>query len=444
LKIIKRLVERIGVVYLWVIGATLLGKLLGLVREGVIAYKFGTSHNFDIYLVASIVPVMIASLFMYALPHVVIPRMETKRKGSRSVSFRTFSLDFFWSFTFLNIIISFLYLILSPILCQFLFPTVSSIEMKEAVLLSRIFCLYILFAVQFSIIKTFYSSNNEFILPEYVQLITHICVIGAVFILADKINTFALLLGLIIGTIVQVLILLANLFKRKILKFFRFGIRKYSGLATSALIIILIEFLGQTYSFIDRSFFERLPKGFIGGLYYAGIISNLPIAIFAMTLGSIAFPKISQHIQNKNYTELKRLLLSIIGKLLIIAIPITLVLYFFSDLVVKIILQRGAFDADATKITSEMLKLLSIGLPFVMIHTILAKIIFALKKEIWFLFFTIAGVVIKFILTYWFVSIKWFYGVALSTSIVFILTVLILSIFEITLLRRRYLMQEYL
>jgi len=429
MRFFKYLIDKVGSVYILLIIATLLGKFLGLGREAVIAYRFGASHVFDVYLVVSVVPAMIASLFIYAIPHIIIPRIGTINDENRINKIKEYNSYFFWSFTILNIVISLVYFLLSPFISKLLLPNIGSVDLVDAIYMSRIFSVYILFAIQFSLFKTFYSSNRKFILPAYTQLITHISVISTVYLFANKLSTFSLLVGLVIGVILQVLVLIVNLNKLKILKYFKFEVMKYKGLTTSIIIIIFIEFLGQTYSFINRSFFDSLPNGYIGAIHYAGIINNLPIAIFAMTLGSIVFPTISEYIKEKKIIELKRLVLITITKLLIIVIPIALILFFFSDVVVRILLQRGAFGEQATVLTASMLMYLAVGLPFVMIHTVLAKIMFAMKKEMCFLYITLFGVAIKYFFTLWFVKIQWFYGIAFSTSLVYVFTVVLLLVF---------------
>jgi len=55
------------------VSATVLSKLIGFIREVVIAAHFGTSSDYDIYLVAVTLPMVVYTVTRYTLPNIFIP-----------------------------------------------------------------------------------------------------------------------------------------------------------------------------------------------------------------------------------------------------------------------------------------------------------------------------------------------------------------------------------
>ena len=61
--------------------ATFFSKLFGFIREMLIASKIGVSIEFDVLLSVFVIPNMIITLLLYALPHIVIPRLNLKESS---------------------------------------------------------------------------------------------------------------------------------------------------------------------------------------------------------------------------------------------------------------------------------------------------------------------------------------------------------------------------
>lgn len=59
--------------------ATICSKMIGFLREVISAQKFGLSDDFDIYLSVFVIPSLITSLLLYAVPNIVIPKLELNR-----------------------------------------------------------------------------------------------------------------------------------------------------------------------------------------------------------------------------------------------------------------------------------------------------------------------------------------------------------------------------
>lgn len=414
--------------YFILIFVTVFSKILGFGRESVIAYKFGVSSDFDVFLVIFVVPNMVASLFVYAIPHIIMPKLALNERLSDSAKYyQDFASYFLWPLTLFAGIVCLIYFILIPGIISLLLKDINGSNLYHAIIMARFLTVYIFFSLLFSILKTLYDAEKKFVLPAFATFSIHFFVILSVLFLANTINVFSLIIGLILGSIVQVLVILISLKRTDLLKYFSFKLRKFDGLTASVILIVLIEFLGQTYTFIDRSFFASIPSGYISALNYAGLLYNLPVAIFAMTLGVVVFPNLNEAVISNNGL-FNRIFYSSVKKVLLISIPTMLFFIFFNVFIIKILFQRGQFDTSATDITASMLKYYAFGLPFIMIHVILVKVFLSLKKEFQLLMVSLFGVLVKYLSLLFFVNIKWYQGLAFSTPLVYFFSVVTLVV----------------
>ncbi|WP_136482677.1 lipid II flippase MurJ [Cognatitamlana onchidii] len=405
--------------------ATLSSKAIGFLRELVIASRFGVSQEFDILLTVFVVPNMIISLLLYAIPHIVIPRLDLGQK-SEAKFYTLFAKQFFWPYIIFLLIIVIIY----NLLFQLYIKLTPSIQFENHIQLASnltiLFAFFTFFSSTYNIFKAVYNAKERFTLPAFTPLLIHICVILSVLFFYQEYGVLSFAYGLVLGSVLQIFVFVFDLVKRNIFKYFRFSLQPNKLHVGSYVIILLIEFLGQSYALIDRSFIADLPEGHISSMYYAGILNNLPVTIIGLTLGTVFFPKISLYAQNRNFLVLKSFLKKGLVFSFLVGFPFSIVFYFYGEDIITLMFERGAFSNNASFVTSKYLQVLSIGLPFIFFHILLAKACFALHKERILFLSTFLAIVVKIVLSVLFMSKSYFWGLSLATSISFMLNVIII------------------
>ncbi|WP_040879668.1 lipid II flippase MurJ [Galbibacter orientalis] len=390
-----------------------------------IASKIGVSLEFDVLLSVFVIPNMIVTLLLYALPHIVIPRLNLN-EDSDYIFYKDFVKRFFWPYAILVVIIIILYNICFLIYINY-FASKEFIDYKSLVYkINFIFSFYILFSAFYNILKAVYNARNCFALPAFLPLLIHASVIAVIYVFYEDYGIYTFAYGLLIGSIFQIVLFAVDLKKKSLLKLFSFNVEYQRMFFSSYAVILLIEFLGQSYTLIDRSFISSLPMGHVSAMYYAGILNNLPITFLGLTLGTILFPKISLFVQEKKFTYLRNVIQKSLLFSFIIGLFFTFAFYIWGKEIIILVLERGVFTNEATRITYLYLFALSFGIPFVFVHIILAKLCFALHLEKMLLFSTVIAVILKLFLSKYFVSKGYYYGLTLSTSISFALNVIII------------------
>jgi len=100
-----------------------------------------------------------------------------------------------------------------------------------------------------------------------------------------------------------------------------------------------------------------------------------------------------------------------------------IVILFGSDHIVRILYERGKFDANATAITASALRYFSIGLLARIFHIILMRIYYALEFRRILLWAALSSIVIKLVISITLVNSYAINGLAFATSLTFIIIV---------------------
>ncbi|MDF2606149.1 MAG: murJ 2 [Bacillales bacterium] len=125
---------------------------------------------------------------------------------------------------------------------------------------------------------------------------------------------------------------------------------------------ILILLFTQSALFVERLYASSLETGTVAALTYAYRLSQFPIWVFIAAVNTFILPTISLHLETRNFnalkTDLKKAFTFVIG----VSGIISLILFFFSEPLLQLLLARGAFTSDSVKLTSLILKSYSLSI----------------------------------------------------------------------------------
>jgi O-antigen/teichoic acid export membrane protein len=103
----------------------------------------------------------------------------------------------------------------------------------------------------------------------------------------------------------------------------------------------------QISTLTDNVFASWLQEGSISALNYAKKVVELPVLVFPYALSIVVFPFFSELHIEKDLRRLRHLLRETLKWIAIVFIPLSVLLFFFSDPVTQLVFQRGAFDGSA-------------------------------------------------------------------------------------------------
>lgn len=398
----------------------LMSKGLGFFREIIFASLFGLSSDFDIYLVAAVLPLTINTIILYIAQNYLIPAYN-KNKEIQPGSDNEFIKSNFFIFSSMGIILSIILYAFSEDIISLYLNGQSTNSITTAVNIFRLFLISIPINCAISVLIAYQQTIFEFRYPAYSQLLLNALFIFLILIFAKKLSIFAIPLAYDAGIIFQLIYLLKKSgLKLKFIKpYFRF--RNYRRYIPGAfLIIILIESIGQLYVISDRYFYNYIPTGGIAALNYAQTVFLLPLSVLSIAISTAIFPRFAQHLRSNSSSELESVFNESIRINVAIFIPVTILFFFYGDVILKLFFQRGKFTGSDTMVTYSALIFFSISTVFYATYNVMNKLIYSMGLIKKLLYLTITGICLKILLNFLLVGSLKQNGLALSTSISYV------------------------
>lgn len=423
----KRFTSTIAGASILIALVSIISKGLGFLREVIFANSFGLGSDFDIYLVSSVIPVTLTTIISYIAQNYYIPLFaEAKKTNNTLVFFNRNLIIFFTGSIILSIL---LYFFSDYLICIYLKSNVFAIK-NTAKVIFRLFLICIPFTALNSFYISYLQSELKYGIPAYSQIVQSISILIILILLNKTLGIIAIPVSFIMGTLLQFIFLAVNNMRVINFKYLRDSkIFNQNAITKSFIYVILIEVIGQFYILADRFFFDKVDSGGIAALNYGTNIFQIPILVFTFALSTAVFPKFSNSVALQDWGAIRKNVNSIIDISSFIYIPIIFIMYFYGDIIIKIIYQRGKFSAQDTVMTFNILKYMSLALVFYAIYGVLNKLFYSFNLTKVLFLITSAGIAIKITLNFILVSNFKQTGLAVSTVITYVFFFLITFIF---------------
>jgi putative peptidoglycan lipid II flippase len=208
-------------------------------------------------------------------------------------------------------------------------------------------------------------------------------------------------IGTLIGGAAQFLMQVPSLFRvgfrfSPLLSFTDEGVRRVIGLMTPAILgtsAVQINVLINTY-------FVSGIEGAQGWLSYSFRLMQFPIGLFGVAVGTAAIPVLSRLASENKITEFRNTLSSSMNLVFLMTLPSACGLIVLGEPIVRLIYERGKFDATATSMTAIALMGYSIGLTGYAAIKILSPAFYALDDAKTPMMIALASIVVNFIGSY--------------------------------------------
>lgn len=243
------------------------------------------------------------------------------------------------------------------------------------------------------------------------------------------------LLGLIpiLTLIVQIILLLPSTFKSgyrigRFRKLFNSDIKEILLVSVPALLSVGIY---QINLIVDKNVASLITAGGISALTYSQNIMNLFESLVISSAVTILFSRFSENSAMKNFESMQSDYKNSMRFVGLIIIPVSFILFFFSDGIVSILYGRGAFNEDSVRMTSDCLKGYSISIYFIIANAISTRFLYSLKNRRIPIIASAISLIINIALNFYFYKCTdlGLFGLALATSISSFINYLILSFY---------------
>ncbi len=401
-------------------------KILSFIKEILTASKIGANYKMDSYLLAFSTVMLFTGLVSDGIIIGTIPLLQEiqERHGiERKVNYTNNLINITMLFSFIIILIGF---IGAPFIIEVFGPGFKGEELKDTIQLFRIGLPIISLSWLNAIFGGFLQSVHSFKGGPKGRFASSILYIIYLLFFA---KTFALKGFMLVGTIAgvfQIYIFRKGLRANEFKYSWQFDLKdKYIKKLRYYLIPIIAGVgINELNTSIDNAVASTLSVGNIAELSYAKGIMELFLGVFIAAIVTVIFPILSETYNKDDEEDFRNEIRNGMKLLTIISIPVSIVLIIMSKPIVRIIFQRGAFDVNASILTSEILSYYSFGLVAMAIIPLIARAYYSIQDMKTPVIISLTALVINTILNLSLAPIMGIGGIALGTSISIIVALL--------------------
>ena len=368
---------------------TALSRVLGLVRDSVIAHLFGARMAADAFNAAFRIPNLLRDLFAEnALSSAFVPVLTAQKEKGREAENR-----------FASNILNTLILVVGLISIVGIFAS-NSIAGVVAFgfdkVPGKIFLTGRLTAVMFPFLlfialaawaMSILNTKGAFFIPSLAPALFNVFSIVTPIALLSYLSgrgvdpVFGLAIGVTVGGLMQFLVQIPSLFRngfryRLILSFKDPEFRRMMAL----FVPVAIGLSGSRINvFVNTMLVSSLAPGSLTWLNNAYRVMNLPLGMFGVAVGTVALPALSRYAHEKNTAAIRTTLFDSLRMVLFLTIPTSALIAFLAGPVVHIIYRHGSYTAADAVETAAILTVYMIGVPFVSALRNVAAVFYAHK-----------------------------------------------------------------
>lgn len=366
--------------------AYILSTLVGIVRGMVISGAFGTSLELDAYNAANRVTELLFNLTAGgALGSAFIPiftgyltRKDTK--GAWKLASGVFN-----AMVLVLVLVSVLMWIFAPVIVDKLLfalvdnanPEMLSLTVK---LLRTMLPTVIIFGVS-GLVMGMLNAHQVFLWPALAPSMYSLGQILGTLILPESLGVQRLAIGAVIGALGHLLLQLPSLFRlpnrfyERLTGFKDAAVRQVMKLMVPRIIgagVVQLNFVANTVIGLS------LGEGAASALSWAFTIMLMPQAAIAQSAGTASLPTLSAQVELGKFDEFKQTFSGIMRMMLMLALPATVGMIILRVPIIRVLYERGSFDANSTQMVAWALLWYAVGLTAHSLVEVLSRAFYAM------------------------------------------------------------------
>jgi putative peptidoglycan lipid II flippase len=413
-------------------GLTMISRVLGFIRDILIAAALGTGFVADAFFVAFRFPNLFRRLFGEgAFNAAFVPLFARRLEGEGEAAAKRFAEDAMAGLGFVILILSAIAMVAMPWLMLALAPGFAATPEKYdlAVALTRIAFPYLLCMSLVALLSGVLNTYHRYWAAAAAPILLNIILILAIMIAlaagyADRLEAgFVLATAVTVAGFAQFAMLWIAVRRAGIRLSLRLpnwndGMRRLVSLGIPGVIAGGITQINIVVGTIIAS----LQAGAVSFLYYADRLYQLPLGIVGIAIGVVLLPELSRKLRAGDTAAVQESQNRSLEFALMLTVPAAIALAIAAEPIVSVLFERGAFTAADSAATAAALVAFSFGLPAFVLIKVFQPAFFAredTKTPMWFagvsMLVNVAGSLVLF---YWFRAQGWMphVGIALATS----------------------------
>jgi putative peptidoglycan lipid II flippase len=344
-----------------VVGVTLAGHIGTVAYEVAVAGRFGTGVAADALALSLTLAVAVANEIVTWISTLFIPHyLEAKEKESSAAA-----VGFFRS-ALLGLLVgtgglALLLILAAPSLVALLAPQLAA--GRSAAGLLRLFGALLILLPLSTLLAGALQAHERFVVASTRQLCWYGMALLAVIVASSRLGPAAVPIGMALGLLLFCGFLWGRI--RVTLDLPPTGAQggpRLRRLAVSLLPLAVASAANYLNVTVERGIAGRLPQGSLAGLTYASRLLNFPVNLFILNATAILFPTLASLAARDETSALEARLERALRLTFAFTIPLAGLAVVLAEPVIRVLLERGAFTAESTRLTAAALQWYAPGL----------------------------------------------------------------------------------
>lgn len=403
-------------------------KLLGFLRQVVIASAFGSGVETDLYFVSSDFMISLSGALLSALSTALIARyieiaVKASKRAANAVASQMLSL-----FLLIGAVCILLVNLFAPQIAHILSPAYEGAEAARLVYYLHFFSLTFIFTAFQSIYASVLNANDRFVPGKLYGIVYNPIAIGCVVLFSARFGIRVLLWAYLAGNLLQTLLL--RRCNRGVFTFrpsLDLRDENVRYLIRLSIPLLLSNLFLQLNGIVDKALCSYLGEGFASNYQYAYTLEQFVTGTITATLSLILLSRYSTYVAENDTESLLREFHNSVGGLVLFLAPIALLTCVFAYDIVSIVYLRGEFDATAALYTSYALIGFAVGFPLVAVREMYIRLHLAYQNTRLPMLANVAAVALNTVLSIVLAQFIGILGIALATSLSVLLTIFLLN-----------------
>lgn len=351
---------------------TLSSRILGFLRDIILAKLLGTGFKADAFFVGLRIPNLFRDLVGEGATHAaVVPTFSEYMQKKKQ--------EEFWEFV--NVVFALAFIILStitiigilsaPLIVRLIVPgfVAEPSKLLLTIQLTKLMFPYLIFIGLTAYCMGILFTHRSFLVPAFSPCLLNISIIISALIASRTMEepVFGLAIGVLIGGVLQLLVQIKPVYNTGVrfrlpktlkhpgaVKIGRLLIPRMMGSGVYQLTVLIDTFCASLAAIVG--------VGGISAIYYANRIIQFPMGIFSVAMASAVLPTLSKLAQKDDIPSIKKTIIFSLENIFFIMFPTTVVLLLWSSPIIRVLFERGEFDIYSTNITAMALSFYALGL----------------------------------------------------------------------------------
>lgn len=425
----------------WIIAVvTIVSKLIGFVRDIIIANYYGAAMVSDAYYYAYQIPSLSLILLggvggpfhsaTVAIFSKLIPNLQEKPSEYVNKLYSTFMTATIIFFLALSAIMFIFPRQIMGLIISGGSPDMINLAATHLKIMTPLLVIGGIVGIYYGILIIY----RQFMLPNLSPIIMSLAIIGVVIAAPSDQKGYALAWATTIGAVLQLIIQYPNIRKLgyKLKPNFAFTNNpEFKEICELLFPAVLSSTVGQIHIYVDMFFTSSISEGAWTAIGYANRVFQFPVGILVTAFLVPLFPIFAKLVADKDYNGIKNYFNKGVGVLFFGAIPIIIGILVVGMDAVRLVFERGLFDEKATFMVTEALWFLSVSIiPYVFRDSI-TRVYYSFNDSKTPFVVAFSSIVLKLVLNYVLISKMHFGigGITLSTSLVTLFNACVLGMF---------------